>query len=312
MFSIWMIKFIDWGTTMDLKSLNTFIHVAELQSFTRAGEKLGYAQPTISFQVKQLERELGVQLFDRVGHTISLTEEGRHVLEYAQNICRAAEEMARGAEQRQEIRGQIRLTMADSLCTSLVARGFARFRREYPGISLHVTTAGIGEMFRLLDHNEADMICTLDNHIYDTNYIIASEEKIGAHFVCAAKNPLAERENLAVEELLAEPFLLTEKGMSYRRMMDEQLARDSMEIHPVLEMGNADLICRMVAEDMGLSFLPDYVTESDVRAGRLVRLPVEGFEVELWKQLLYHRDKWMSRPMRAVLNHLSGILLCQG
>ena len=172
-----------------------------------------------------------------------------------------------------------------------------------------MTTAGIGEMFRRLDHNEADMICTLDNHIYDANYIIANEEKIGAHFVCAANNPLAERDSLAVEELLAEPFLLTEKGMSYRRMMDEHLARDSMEIRPVLEMGNADLICRMVAEDMGLSFLPDYVTESDVRAGRLVRLPVEGFEVELWKQLLYHRDKWMSQPMQAVLNHLSGIQL---
>ena len=105
---------------MDLKSLNTFIHVAELQSFTRAGEKLGYAQPTISFQIKQLERELGVQLFERVGHNISLTEEGRDALEYAQRICRTAEEMARGAERRQEVRGEIRLAMADSLCTSLV------------------------------------------------------------------------------------------------------------------------------------------------------------------------------------------------
>lgn len=296
---------------MDLKGLNTFIQVAELQSFTRAGEKLGYSQPTVSFQIKQLERELGAQLFERVGHTISLTEEGRDALEYAQHICRMAEEMAQGTNRRREVSGEIRLAMADSLCAPLVARDFARFRAAYPKVALHVTTAGSGEMFRLLDHNEVDMICTLDNHIYDANYVIASEEKIGAHFVCSAAHPLAKRENVAVAELLEEPFLLTEKGMSYRRMLDEGLARDSMEIHPALELGNADLICRMVEEGMGLSFLPDYVTERAVRSGGVVRLPVDGFEVELWKQLLYHRDKWMSQPMQAVLNHLAGMLLCR-
>ena len=55
---------------MDLRALNIFIEVAELGSFTQAGEKLGYSQPTISFQIKQLEKELGVQLFDRIGHTV--------------------------------------------------------------------------------------------------------------------------------------------------------------------------------------------------------------------------------------------------
>ena len=71
---------------MDLRSLNIFIEVAELGSFTRAGEKLGYSQPTISFQIKQLEKEMGVTLFDRIGHTVTLTDAGRDALPYAQNI----------------------------------------------------------------------------------------------------------------------------------------------------------------------------------------------------------------------------------
>ena len=65
---------------MDLRNLNTFIQTAELSSFTRAAEKLGYSQPTISFQIKQLEQELGVQLFERIGHTVSLTQKGREIL----------------------------------------------------------------------------------------------------------------------------------------------------------------------------------------------------------------------------------------
>ena len=65
---------------MDLQGLNIFIQVAELNSFTKAGEMLGYSQPTVSFQIKQLEAELGVKLFDRIGHTVSLTDEGRSAL----------------------------------------------------------------------------------------------------------------------------------------------------------------------------------------------------------------------------------------
>ena len=97
--------------------------------------------------------------------------------------------------------------------------------------------------------------------------------------------------------------------MSYRRLLDEQLAARSMEVRPVLETARADLICELVAQDMGISFLPDYVTEGDVRAGRLVRLEVAEFEVTVWKQLLYRRDKWLSPQMKAMIDHLSHIRL---
>ena len=166
-------------------------------------------------------------------------------------------------------------------------------------------------MFRLLDHNDVDIICTLDNHIYNTNYVIADEEKIGVHFVVSSANPLAKKPALKIEDLLDQPFFLTEKGMSYRRLMDEMLARDSMEIQPVLETGRADLICDLVEKGIGISFLPDYVTEDAVCRGTLVRLNIPGYEPDLWKQILYHRDKWVSPQMQAVISHLSSLSLNQ-
>lgn len=292
---------------MDLKGLNIFVQAAELGSFTRAGEVLGYSQPTISFQIRQLEQELGAQLFERIGHTVALTDAGRDALAYAQRILRTSQEMILGAHQRQEVRGVIRLALADSLCAPLVARQFAALRAAHPQLSLKVTTAGTDGLFDMLDHNEADLVCTLDSHIYDANYIVADEERVGVHFVAAADNPLARSASLDVRELIDAPFLLTERGMSYRRLLDERLARDSLELRPALEIGSADLICRLVAEGAGLSFLPDYVTEAAVRAGTIVRLNVRGFQVELWKQLLYHRNKWMSLPMQAILRHLSRV-----
>lgn len=294
---------------MDLRSLQTFLEVAELKSFTRAGERLGYSQPTVSFQIRQLEQELGVPLFDRIGHTVSLTDAGREALGYAQRICNLSREMIAGNQQDRPISGVIRLGMADSLCYPLITREFFRFRQQYPAIDLRIYDGGTDELFRMLDHNEVDLICTMDSRVYDTAYITADEEAVQAHFVASPDHPLARRKQVDLRELLDCAFLLTEKGMSYRRLMDESLAARSMEVRAVLETARADLICGLVTQNMGISFLPDYVTEEEVRAGKMLRLPVEELQVTVWKQVLYRRDKWLSPQMKAMIGYLSRIRL---
>lgn len=297
---------------MDLKSLEIFMEAAELGSFTRAGEKLGYSQPTISFQIKQLEKELGVQLFDRIGHTVSLTDAGRDALSYAQQISHMSKEMALGASGQREPSGLLRIGMADSLCEPLIAERFPQFRAAYPHVALHISTGDTGALLELLDHNEIDLLCTMDAHMYDTSYTIAQEEAIPVHFVVSADNELAKLDKVPMDRLLEQPFLLTEKGMSYRRLLDAQLARSSVQIRPVLETGRADLICTLVAENAGTAFLPDYVTETGVKEGKLVRLDVPEVQVVVWKQVLYRQEKWVSAPMRAMIRHLSGIQLLTG
>ncbi|MBR2027719.1 MAG: LysR family transcriptional regulator [Oscillospiraceae bacterium] len=293
---------------MDLQSLNIFIHVAELNSFTKAAEKLGFSQPTVSFQIKQLESELGVQLFDRIGHTIKLTDAGRNALNYAQKICNMSQEMV-SDNNKNSITGLVRLATADSLCSPLLSDWFLRFKKEYPDIALNIKTAGTGDLFKLIDHNEADVVCTLDSHIYNTNYVIIHEEPISVHFVASSANEISQKDIISVEEIVNQPFLLTERGMSYRRILDEELAKRSLEITPVLEMSSADLLCKFVTENVGISFLPDYVTEEDVKKGKIVRLNVKGFDIKIWKQLIHHRDKWVSKPMRIVIDELSCVNL---
>lgn len=288
---------------MDIKILTTFIHVAELNSFTKAAEALGYSQSTVSFQIKQLESELHSQLFERVNHTVALTEKGREVLKYAHEIRRLTRELEENMQEEKSVKGHVRLAMADSLCDSLLREEFLEFRKLYPGITLKIIAAGTEEMFRLLNHNEADAILTLDNHIYNTEYVIVREEKMGMHFVASPDSPLCRRESIHVRELVTQPFILTEKGMSYRRRMDEKLAEMSLEIQPVLEIGSAGLICTLVEQGVGISFLPDYVTQAEVEAGKMSYLHVNDFEIEVWKQLLYHRDKWVSPQMESVLQY---------
>ena len=141
---------------MDIRNLITFIHVAERNSFTKAAKELGYSQSTVSFQIRQLEAELNVPLFDRIHHTIALTKRGREVLKYAHQVSKLTRELEEEMQKEDKVRGHFRLAVPDSLCESLLREGFLDFRNRYPGITLQIIATGTEEMFRLLNHNEAD------------------------------------------------------------------------------------------------------------------------------------------------------------
>ena len=289
---------------MDLKNIETFITVAETGSFTKAAQKLCYSQSTISFQIKQLEQQLGVSLFDRINHTIRLTPKGSEALTFAHQIMELTAYMGNIATGRQPLTGHIRIAMADSLCHWLFWDNFKSFHEQFPDISMAVTTTNTEEMFRMLNQNEADLVYTLDKHIYDSQYIIAFEKQVAVHFVISCEHPLAEKDSVKLEELLEIPFILTEKGMSYRKLFEEELASRSIEIHPFLELGDTALICRLLEQNMGISFLPDYVTEKSVQQNLIKRLNVTDFNSDIWIQLLYHRDKWCSPEMACVIEYL--------
>ena len=293
---------------MDIKNLTTFLHVAEQGSFSRAAEYLGYSQPTVSVQIRQLEQQLGARLFDRIGHAVRLTDRGRHLLPYAQQICQLCQQMASTDPSGTQTDCLIRLATSDSLCVCLFDNNFSAFRALHPNIRLKLITAGTDEMFRLLDHNQVDLVCTLDSHIYNTNYVIAGERQIGVHFVVSTDNPLSEKEHLSVDDLLSQSVLVTEENMSYRRQLDEWLAERSVQFSPALETGRTDLLCSLVEQNLGISFLPDYVTQQAVAAGRIRRLTLEDFQPALWQQLLYHREKWVSPAMQAVTELLADVL----
>lgn len=289
---------------MEIRNLITFLHVAELNSFTKAAQMLGYSQSTISFQIKQLETELDCMLFERINHTISLTEKGKEVLSYAQQINHLTEEFKENISDSNEISGHIHIVTPDSICEMMMSANYPDFYAHYPKISLKFSTADTDDMFRILDHNEADIIFTLDSHVYHQDYIIAKEERISTHFVTGAQSPFASKKKLSVQDIVGQPFLLTEKKMGYRRVFDESLAKRSLFIHPVLEIGRTDLITASLESGVGISFLPDFVTEKKVSEGKLVYLDITDFEIDIWKQLIYHRNKWISKHFDAFMQYV--------
>ncbi len=288
---------------MEIRNLRTFQQVAERNSFTAAANALGYSQSTVSFQIKQLEEELGCLLFERINHTLSLTEQGRSVLDYAQKILTLTEEFRQSMDTSGDTEGMVHIVTPDSVCEDMMMTNYTDFYSHYPSIALKFSTADTGDMFRMLDRNEADVILTLDSHVYSREYVIAKEEPVKVHFVTGSQSIYVRKGPLSMQDLLDAPFVLTEKGIGYRRILDRALEKMSLEIQPVLELGRTDIITAVLAKGIGVSFLPDFVTEAAVKRGELVYLDVADMEIDVWKQLIHHRNKWISRSLRAFLDY---------
>ncbi len=291
---------------MEIRNLLTFLRVAELNSFTKAAEVLGYSQSTVSFQIKQLENELQCLLFERINHTITLTERGNEVLEYAKKICKLTEEFKQEIEAESELSGFVHVVTPDSVCEDMLKTNYLDFHSKYPKIALKFTAADTSDMFEMLDRNEADVMVTLDNHIYKRDYIIAKEEHIPMHFVTGKNSPFANKKNISVKDLLDYQFILTEKGMGYRRILDNALEKKSIEILPVLEVGRTDIITELLTEGNGelISYLPDFVTENEIKKGSLVYLDVVDVTTDIWKQLIYHKNKWVSKCLNTFIEYV--------
>lgn len=289
---------------MELRNLITFIHVAELGSFTKAAQQLGYSQSTVSFQIKQLEEELGCLLFERINHTITLTEQGHGLVSYAHQVRALTDDFRESLGAERELKGHIHIVSPDSVCEEMINRHYLNFHKKYPSISVRFTTGDSALMLSMLDHNEADVIITLDHRFYNKDYIIAKEERLPMHFVASADSKFAGKKGLSIQDIIEEPFILTEFGQGYRRVFDRELAKKSLGINPVLEIGRTDIITTIVSQSNMLSFLPDFVTKPMIRSGKLCYLDIQDMNIDIWKQLIYHKNKWMSQSLKTFIDYI--------
>ena len=286
---------------MELRTINTFLHVAELHSFSRAARDLGYSQSAVSAQIAQLEAELETPLFDRVGKTVRLTDAGQTFLVYARSLLSTAQQARAALQPTRQVRGTLRVALADSLCSAFLPDLLQRYHALCPQVELVLRTATADEMLRLLSSNLIDFAYTLDEPIVAPSITIALDEPEPIWFVAPADHPLAKAENVPLEALTRQEFLLTERGMSYRDALDQRLAARGLALRPYLELGSAALLCQMVERGMGLSYLPAYIARPALAAGRIARLDVPECALTMRRQLFYHSDKWLTPPMKALM-----------
>ena len=283
---------------MEFRHLQTFVTITHAESFSRAAELLGYSQSAVTVQIRLLEEELQVRLFDRMGKKTVLTAQGRQLLEYANRIIQEVNQAKSAIVQDTELSEPLHVGTLESLCFSKLPPLLGYFRSNYPKVPVKVTTATPKELIAMMEKNQLDLIYFLDRPRYNNNWNKELEVREPIVFVTSPESPLASRKGLRLVEILDEPFFLTEKNENYRRELDQYLESRDRVITPFLEASNTEFIIQMIRRNRGVSFLPYFAVQESVRAGQLAVLDVTDFGVAMYRQIFYHKNKWKTREMR--------------
>lgn len=282
---------------MEIRQLITFVKIVQMESFSQAAADLGYSQSAVTVQIRLLEEELNTRLFDRLGKRISLTAQGQHFLTYAYNILNEVNRAKLSLEDESELTNPLHIGTIESLCFSKFPPILHYFREHHPKVAVRVTTASPEELIEMMEHNQLDLIYILDEPRYNNNWHKAIEYREEVVFVSSTDFLLSDRKHLHLEELLSEPFFLTEKNANYRRALDQYLASKEMILSPFLEISNTEFIIKMIQENRGLSLLPRFAVEESAGQDQLAILDVEDFHISMYRQIFYHKDKWKTKEM---------------
>ena len=282
---------------MELRQLQTFMAITQTGSFSKAPQSLGYSQSAVTVQIRLLEQELDARLFDRMGKSVALTSQGREFERYAANIIQEMNRAKNLNRKRDELSSPLSIGTLESLCFSKLPPILNHFRQEHPRVSIRIITGSPKELIGQMEANRLDLIYILDRQRYNENWNKVLEVEEPIVFVSSASFPLAGRKGMEAEELLEHPFFLTEKDENYRRELDSFLETKGRMLTPALEISNTEFIIRMVRENRGISYLPLFAVREWVEQGELAILDVPELKRTLYRQIFYHRNKWLSPEM---------------
>ncbi len=292
---------------MEIRNLITFLTAAEITNFTKVARILGYTQSAVTIQIRQLEKELGVKLFDRTGKRVTLTGDGERFIPYAKKLLIDLEEAKDSLKDDALQSGIIKLGIVESLLSAEFPRILTKFHQEYTHISISISTGTMEYLIDLLQHNEIDMMYALDSQLYQKNWIKVVNLPERVAFIASAKHPLVGKESVSFDEINQYDLILTEKDVSYRYILEQKLLEDEKTITPFLEVGNIEFIKRMLLNEIGICYMPLYTVEKEISEKFLFRIPCEKYEINIYKQLIFRKDKWINRPLNRLIEIISEI-----
>ncbi|MDX8377711.1 MAG: LysR family transcriptional regulator [Mariprofundales bacterium] len=281
-----------------LRQLDIFESVATHLNYTKAAKTLHLSQPAVSMQIKQLEDNIGMPLFERVGKKITLTEAGYELSRYCHNISRQLEEAKQVlSEMRGLGRGELRLAVA-STANYFLPKLLADFCARHPGIKISLDVTNKEGLLDKLDSNAVDMAIM--------GQPTAGKELVGVPFlenllvvIASPHHPLVYRRKIPLAMLQNEVFIVREKGSGTRKAV-ERFCQSHQFIRPSdMEMSSSEAIKQAVQADLGLGIVSRHTLEMELELKLLCELDVQDFPIVRHWHIVYREGKRFSAVAEA-------------
>jgi len=294
---------------MEIRQLEIFQALAEELHFTRAAERVHCVQSNVTTQIRALEKELGVPLFDRLAKRVALTDSGRRFLPYAERVLSTIDEARRIAANTSTPSGALLLGSSESMLTYRLPGIVSNFHKRYPEVQLSFRPFVHEELIHSIESGKLDLaICMVDTVEHERlKSIRLRTEKL--LFVVGCKDPLAERKKLRPQDLNGQTLLITEPGCAYRKKLDDLLS--GMNIRPTntIEFSSVEAIKECVSLGMGIALLPQVVVAEQMTRKRLKGLRWVGPETEIATHIVWHKDKWISSALGAFIATVKDMMI---
>jgi DNA-binding transcriptional LysR family regulator len=288
---------------MDVRTLSTFSVAARTLSFTNAALSLGYAQSSVTAQIKNLEEDLGSALFNRVGNRLELTEPGLRFLNYAERILALTEE-AKASLLDEEGVGTLRFTAPESICTYLLPPVLKTFRAKCPRVRLQFLPGFVRDFKRQVLEGAVDLAFILEEPFPSKALAVEKLRDEQVLVVASPAHRLAEAKSVSAVDLMGEEVLLKALGCSYRNQFERQLIAAGAHPGHFLEFQGVETIKRCVEIGLGIAPLPRMAVEAELKSGQLVALPWGGPELRISTYMVWNPERHMGFAEEAFLRHV--------
>jgi DNA-binding transcriptional LysR family regulator len=281
--------------------LRTFLAVQKHLNYTRAGEELFLSQPAGSRQIRQLEQELGVLLFEQVGKSLYLTDAGRTLAQEAPKILGTLERTAETVRgHRTAEHGRLRIGASTTPGYYLLPTLLGRFHVRFRNVELHYVVENSLRIEQMMVRNELDL-GFIGAHLSSDD--LQAEQVVEDEIVCfaATGHPLANQRRIAPQSLEGETWVTREKGSATRWLFESWLAKSGGKIGKTIELHCPEAVKALVTAGVGISFISAHGLEEEVQQKRLKKLFVLGLSLKRPINLIRHADKQTSPVMEAFL-----------
>jgi DNA-binding transcriptional LysR family regulator len=281
-----------------LHQLRVFSAAAELLNYTKAAEKLHLTQPAVSMQIRQLEENVDLPLFEQTGRRLFLTDAGRELYGYAQRVLEVITEAEEVLEGMKGVhKGHLRVSVA-STANYFVARLLAAFSKQYPGVSISLDVTNRERLLRQLADNETDIVIMgeppLDADLVSRAFL---ENPLVA--IAAPDHPLAGRRGIALEELAEHRFVQRESASGTRAAIERFFEGHGLSVEPGLEMRSNEAIKQAIEAGLGVGIVSRHTLELELETGRLVILDVAELPIMRHWYMVQRQGKRDTPVMRS-------------
>lgn len=285
-----------------LHQLKVFEAVARHNSFTRAAEELFLTQPTVSMQVKQLTRAVGVPLFDQVGKRLYLTQAGEELVKTCRAIFENLEQFEMTVADLQGLKqGRLRVSVITT-AKYFIPRLLGPFCRRYPGIDVSLQVTNHEFILNRLNDNADDLYVMSQLPDLDITYEAILDNPLVV--IAPSDHPLVNETNIPLERLAEEPFIMREPGSGTRKAVQELFDSRDIELKVQLDLGSNEAIKQAIAGGLGISVLSRHTLALEGICNQLTILDVEEFPIERYWYAVYPNGKQLSIVARTFLDYL--------